>query len=580
MATSLTVNGVSYLYPDTGDQSWGTVASAWATAITTGVLQKAGGTFALTADVKFGSSFGIFSQYFTSNGANPAATGAIRLSNIDSICWRNNANSGDVALEKNSSDQLTWAGVVISSAAGVTPVAAGGTGLTSGTSGGILGYTATGTLASSALLAANQLVIGGGAGATPLTLAAGSQYQVLVMGASNPGYGQVNLAQSAAVTGVLPNANTTATNLNTLSAIVARDGSGNFSAGTITASLTGVASGNTTYTANQFGLVASGSGNAMSVIAPNASTVFPLISGGASSNPSWAALTLAGLASAAYASAATASVLMQRDANANVRANNFIDTFATTVTAAGTTVLTVSSAYLQQFTGSTTQTITLPVTSTLVQGQSFAILNRSTGNLTVNSSGGNLVQSVTPGSQVICTCSLITGTTAASWDAAYSIGTAGTGTVTSVTFTGDGTILSSTPSGAVTTAGTVTASLIAQSKNTFLGGPASGSSASPTFRTLGLLDIPLVTWATKTSNYTVLSTDWGLLASSTSAFSLTLPSASSNSGKLYYIKNINTGVITILPNGSDVIDGESSQILNMYGGVILISDGGSNWYAF
>ncbi len=48
------------------------------------------------------------------------------------------------------------------------------------------------------------------------------------------------------VTGILPNANTTATNLNTASAVVARDASGNFTAGTITAALTGTASGNLT----------------------------------------------------------------------------------------------------------------------------------------------------------------------------------------------------------------------------------------------------------------------------------------------------------------------------------------------
>ncbi len=47
---------------------------------------------------------------------------------------------------------------------------------------------------------------------------------------------------TAKVTGILPNANTTATNLNTVSTIVARDGSGNFTAGTITAALTGNAS--------------------------------------------------------------------------------------------------------------------------------------------------------------------------------------------------------------------------------------------------------------------------------------------------------------------------------------------------
>ena len=50
---------------------------------------------------------------------------------------------------------------------GVLPVANGGTNLSSGTSGGILAYTATGTLASSAALAANNVVVGGGAGVAP-----------------------------------------------------------------------------------------------------------------------------------------------------------------------------------------------------------------------------------------------------------------------------------------------------------------------------------------------------------------------------------------------------------------------------
>lgn len=53
-------------------------------------------------------------------------------------------------------------------------VAYGGTGLTSGTSGGILYYSATGTLASSAALAASALVIGGGAGVAPSTTTTGT----------------------------------------------------------------------------------------------------------------------------------------------------------------------------------------------------------------------------------------------------------------------------------------------------------------------------------------------------------------------------------------------------------------------
>ncbi len=86
-------------------------------------------------------------------------------------------------------------------------VAHGGTGLISGTSGGVLGYTASGTLASSAALGANQIVLGGGAGATPSSLGSlGTTVTVLhgnVAGA--PTFGPVSL--SADVTGTLPVAN-------------------------------------------------------------------------------------------------------------------------------------------------------------------------------------------------------------------------------------------------------------------------------------------------------------------------------------------------------------------------------------
>jgi hypothetical protein len=58
--------------------------------------------------------------------------------------------------------------------AGTLAVANGGTGLTAGTSGGVLAYTATGVLASSALLAANALMIGGGAGVAPSTTTTGA----------------------------------------------------------------------------------------------------------------------------------------------------------------------------------------------------------------------------------------------------------------------------------------------------------------------------------------------------------------------------------------------------------------------
>lgn len=92
---------------------------------------------------------------------------------------------------------------------------------------------------------------------------------------------------------------------------------------------------------------------------------------------------------------------------------------ATTVTAAGNTALLVSSYTMQEFTGTTTQTVTLPVVSTLRLGHQFIIMNHSTGAVTVNSSGGNLVATVGAGNTLFVRCILITGTTAACWDADY-----------------------------------------------------------------------------------------------------------------------------------------------------------------
>jgi hypothetical protein len=89
--------------------------------------------------------------------------------------------------------------------------------------------------------------------------------------------------------------------------------------------------------------------------------------------------------------------------------------YTATATAAGTTTLDNTSSFYQLFTGATTQTVVLPVTSTLALGWSFRINNSSTGALTVNSSGGNLVVTVVASTTVMCTCIDITVTTAAGW---------------------------------------------------------------------------------------------------------------------------------------------------------------------
>jgi hypothetical protein len=116
-----------------------------------------------------------------------------------------------------------------------------------------------------------------------------------------------------------------------------------------------------------------------------------------------------------------------------VQASNTVITgYATTATAAATTTLISTSKQQQYFTGTTTQTVALPVTSTLVLGQSFTIVNNSTGVVTVQSSGGNTIQAMAANTQLIVTCILTSGTTAASWNAEYT-----TQAPVAPTYTGD-----------------------------------------------------------------------------------------------------------------------------------------------
>jgi len=136
--------------------------------------------------------------------------------------------------------------------------------------------------------------------------------------------------------------------------------------------------------------------------------------------------------------------------------NNIKQGYTSTATAAGTTTLTSASNRYQRFTGVTTQTVVLPVTSTLAEGVVYEIENASTGNLTVNSSGGNLVITVIPGVSVQCMCIGTTLTTAADWDPEYNefAGITGTGNV----------VLSASPtvSGTLTSSGQLTTTKIVE----------------------------------------------------------------------------------------------------------------------
>ena len=99
--------------------------------------------------------------------------------------------------------------------------------------------------------------------------------------------------------------------------------------------------------------------------------------------------------------------------------DNFILGYATTATAGGTTTLTNASVNQQLFTGTSTQTVTMPVASTMTVGTRYLIENNSTGIVTVQSSGANTIVAIPGGMSVKITSILNSGTTAASWDYEY-----------------------------------------------------------------------------------------------------------------------------------------------------------------
>lgn len=105
---------------------------------------------------------------------------------------------------------------------------------------------------------------------------------------------------------------------NTASALVQRDGSGDFSAGTITASLTGTASGNTTITPSNHAVVLSSASNALSTAAPSATSGVALVSNGSSSDPSFGTVVIAGGGTGATTKSAAFDALSPMSASGDI----------------------------------------------------------------------------------------------------------------------------------------------------------------------------------------------------------------------------------------------------------------------
>ncbi len=136
----------------------------------------------------------------------------------------------------------------------------------------------------------------------------------------------------------------------------------------------------------------------------------------------------------------------------------------------------------------------------------------------------------------------------------------GSGTVTSVTFTGDGTVLSSTPSSAVTGSGTFDATLANQSANVVLAGPASGSAAAPTFRALSGAD--------------VIAANGGFYFGTGQDNALTISSGTTTLARDMYYSNVTiSGTAVLKPAGFRIFISGTLDISNAGAGAINFNGG-------
>ena len=238
--------------------------------------------------------------------------------------------------------------------------------------------------------------------------------------------------------------------------------------------------------------------------------------------------------------------------------------FTTTATSAGTTTLTNTSTVYQQFTGSSNQTVQLPVTSTLQQGWSFHIVNNSSSGITVTSSGGNTVISVPPQTTTMCTCIATAGTSASDWEA---------GLTDFSNVTGTGSVVLSTSPTLVTPA---------------LGTPTSGNLGSCTqdgTTVVGFLSIPQ---NSQSAAYTTVLADSGkcIFHPSTDANARVFTIAANSSvpypiGTVIQFINMTSQVVTIACNTDTLTwaqtGGSGSRSLAQYGVANVVKITSTQW---
>jgi C1q domain len=111
MAFTVNLNNQNFSVPEPGDVGYALQVTNYLKALASAFPQLGSSQVqALTAEWNAGSTFGITLPYVRSSIANPSAVGFARLAKTDSVGWRNQANSADLLLAKDTSDALLFGG--------------------------------------------------------------------------------------------------------------------------------------------------------------------------------------------------------------------------------------------------------------------------------------------------------------------------------------------------------------------------------------------------------------------------------------------------------------------------------------